>query len=427
MSPLLFVKIVIFFIAFALRAFFAGSEIAFLSVDKFSVKTLAQEGIEEAIELDILLSDMQRIITIVLIGTNLAGVIATVMATNITLDLGLFNSNIAITTLCMIFLVLFFGEIIPKNIFAKNALQITLKLSTTMNVLGKLFRPLIALFNFINRVVLGEKLASNESVFNLTEDSIKTLVTLGEEKGDVEEQEKYMIYNVFESSDTYLKDIMVPRVNMIAADVEDGFDEVLRLITESGYSRIPVYEDTIDNIIGTIHAKDIMEKLINHESDKEISIHSLLREPYFVPESRYVGDLLHEMREHGLQAAIVLDEFGGTEGFVTLEDIIEEIVGEIQDEYDEDEIPEISFNVDGSLSLDPRLSLSRVSELLNVDLTDEEADTLSGLIYEKLGRVPIIGEEVNIRAELNLKILEVEGNKIVRVLVHDINKIENLL
>ncbi|MFP4457218.1 MAG: hemolysin family protein [Clostridia bacterium] len=415
MTLLSFIKIIIFLVAFTLRAGFAGSEIAYLSVSKLSVKTLAQEGNEEAINLDILLSDMQRIITIVLIGTNLTGVIATVMATNITLELGLFNSNVTVTTMLMIFLVLFLTEIIPKNIFAKNALAITLKTGKIMNVLDKLFRPLIALFNFINRIVLGEKLATDESVFNLTEDSIKTMVTIGEEEGDVEEQEKYMIYNVFESGDTYLKDIMVPRVNMIAADIEDGVEEVLELIIDSGYTRIPIYEDTIDNIIGIIHAKDLMESFINNDKIEDIQLETLLREPYFVPESRYVGELLHDMRDQGLQAAIVLDEFGGTEGFVTLEDILEEIVGEIQDEYDDDEIPEIKLNEDGSLSLDPRLSLSKVSELLDINFDDEEADTLSGLIYEKLGRVPFTGEEVEFSNEYILRVLKIEGNKIIRV------------
>ncbi len=420
MTLLTFIKIGIFITAFSLRAGFAGSEIAYLSVSKLSVKTLAQEGNERAISLDILLSDMQRIITIVLIGTNLTGVIATVMATNITLELGLFNSNVTVTTVIMIFLVLFLTEIIPKNIFAKNALAITLKTSKIINFLDKLFRPFITLFNYINRIVLGEKLATNESVFNLTEDSIKTMVTIGEEKGDVEEQEKYMIYNVFESGDTYLKDIMVPRVNMVAADIEDGTENVLSLVIESGYSRIPIYEDTIDNIIGIIHAKDLMESFINHKKIDEIQLESLLREPYFVPESRYVGDLLHEMRDQGLQVAIVLDEFGGTEGIVTLEDIIEEIVGEIQDEYDEDEIPEIKLNEDGSLSLDPRLSLSKVSELLDIDLDEEEADTLSGLIYEKLGRVPFVGEEVEITSEYVGRVLKIEGNKILRVKILNI-------
>ncbi len=415
MTLLSVIKILIFFVAFALRAGFAGSEIAYLSVSKLSVKTLAQEGNEAAIRLDILLSDMQRIITIVLIGTNLAGVIATVMATNITLELGLFNSNVTVTTVVMIFLVLFLTEIIPKNIFAKNALAITLKTHKIINVLDKLFRPFIALFNFINRIVLGERLDSDESVFNLTEDSIKTMVTIGEEEGDVEEQEKYMIYNVFESGDTYLKDIMVPRVNMEAADIDDGLEEILNLIIESGYTRIPIYEDTIDNIIGIVHAKDLMESFINHDDINEIDIKNLLREPYFVPETRYVGDVLHEMREQGLQAAIVLDEFGGTEGLVTLEDIIEEIVGEIQDEYDEDEIPEISIFEDGSLSLDPRLSLSKVSELLNLDFDDEEADTLSGYIYERLGRVPMINEEIEIDEKHYIKVIDVEGNRIVRV------------
>jgi CBS domain containing-hemolysin-like protein len=402
---------------FALRAIFAGSEIAFLSVDKIAVKSLAQEGRNDAIVLDNLLKDMQKIITIVLIGTNLTGVMTTVLATNITLDLGLFGSNVATTTLLMILAVLLFSEIIPKNLFAKHAMKISLRFAKFIRFLDKMFYPLIIIFNKINKLVLRERLSSSDSVYTLTEESIKTMVTLGEEEGSVEEQERMMIHSVFETGETYLRDIMVPRVNMAAADIEDGFDEVIDLIIESGYTRIPVYEDTIDNIIGIINAKDLMDLTLNEERIDEDMIRNILREPFFVPESRLVGDLLHEMRERGIQIAIVLDEYGGTEGLVTLEDIIEEIVGEIQDEYDEDEIPEISENIDGTISVDPRLSLSKISELLGIDFSEEESDTLSGLIYEKLGRVPVIEEELDLCIGHKVKVLEIDGNRIVRVVL----------
>ncbi len=417
MSPIILIKIILFFTMFALRAIFAGSEIAFLSVDKIAVKSLAQEGRNDAIVLDNLLKDMQKIITIVLIGTNLTGVMTTVLATNITLDLGLFGSNVATTTLLMILAVLLFSEIIPKNLFAKHAMKISLRFAKFIRFLDKMFYPLIIIFNKINKLVLRERLSSSDSVYTLTEESIKTMVTLGEEEGSVEEQERMMIHSVFETGETYLRDIMVPRVNMAAADIEDGFDEVIDLIIESGYTRIPVYEDTIDNIIGIINAKDLMDLTLNEERIDEDMIRNILREPFFVPESRLVGDLLHEMRERGIQIAIVLDEYGGTEGLVTLEDIIEEIVGEIQDEYDEDEIPEISENIDGTISVDPRLSLSKISELLGIDFSEEESDTLSGLIYEKLGRVPVIEEELDLCIGHKVKVLEIDGNRIVRVVL----------
>jgi len=417
MSPIILIKIILFFIMFALGAIFSGSEIAFLSVDKIAVKSLAQEGRDDAIVLDNLLKDMQKIITIVLIGTNLTNVMITVLATNITLDLGLFGSNVATTTLITILAVLLFSEIIPKNLFAKHAMKISLRIAKFIRFLDKVFYPLIIIFNKVNKLVLRERLSSSDSVYTLTEESIKTMVTLGEEEGSVEEQERMMIHSVFETGETYLRDIMVPRVNMAAADIEDGFDEVIDLIIESGYTRIPVYEDTVDNIIGIINAKDLMDLTLNEEHIDEDMIRNILREPFFVPESRLVGDLLHEMREKGIQIAIVLDEYGGTEGLVTLEDIIEEIVGEIQDEYDEDEIPEISENIDGTLSVDPRLSLSKISELLDIDFSEEESDTLSGLIYEKLGRVPIIEEELDLCIGHKVKVLEIDGNRIVRVVL----------
>ncbi len=412
-------SILIFLATFVLRALFAGTEIAFVTTNRLAVKTMVQEGHQRAIALDKQLDNMQRVITIALIGTNLFGVISTVMSTYITLEMGLFGGNVSTATTIMIFAVLFFGEIIPKNIFSKHAMEISMFLCPIIDFMAALFRPLIALFNFISRLLLG-KGAGNGRSLQLTGETIKTMVTMSEEEGAIEEQEMEMIHNVLESNQLYLRDILQPRVNMVAVDIEDGAEEALDRIIESGYSRIPVYEDTIDNVIGILHAKDLMDYFVEQDSIAGLDLRSLLRDPYFVPESKLVGDSLPAMRERGVQIAIVLDEYGGVEGMVSLEDILEEIVGEIQDEHDEDELPEVEFNEDETLSIDPRISLTKLEELLDLDLSDEESDTLAGLIYEELGRVPLVNEEVDILPDYSAKVLEVEGNKIIRVELKEI-------
>ena len=420
MTPSVITKIILFILVFALRSFFAGSEIAFLSVDRLAVRNRARSGHKDAVRLDKLIGDMQRLISIVLIGTNLTGTLTTVLATSITIELALFGNNgVAVTAIIMIFLTLIFGEILPKNYCGRNATTLSLKVTKYIEWCGKLFAPFVYLFNKLNKLVLGKEMEEDSSGLNLTEESIKTMVTIGEEEGDVLEAERDMIYGVFDSSETHLKEIMIPRVDIEAADIDDGFDNVVDIIMDTGFSRIPVYEETIDNIIGFVNAKDVLEVLVE-PNKTDINLRELLREPYFAPETRLAGDLLHELKEHGIHAAIVLDEYGGTGGLVTLEDILEEIVGEIQDEYDDD-IPEVVLQQNGDVTLDPRVSLEKIEEDLNISFTSEEVETLSGLIYERLGKVPEEQEVIEFE-ELGVSviILEVDGNKIERVkIVHN--------
>ncbi len=416
MAPSVVVKIAILILAFVARAFFAGSEIAFLSVDRLAIRNRARSGHRDAERLDSLISDMQRLISIVLVGTNLTGSLATVLATSITIELSLFGENgVAVTTLIMIFLVLVFGEILPKNYCGRNATTLSLRITKYIEWCGKLFSPFVFAFSKVNALLLGGELSEEDKGLNLTEESIKTMVTIGEEVGDVEEAERDMIYGVFESSDMLLKEIMVPRVDMEAADIDDGLENIIDIIMDTGFSRIPVYEETIDNIIGIVNAKDVLEVMLEPNEISAVDLRELLREPYFAPETRLAGELLHELKEHGIHVAIVLDEYGGTGGMVTIEDIIEEIVGEIQDEYD-DEIPEIEKKSNGDVVVDPRLNLDKVGEILDVTFESEEVDTLSGLIYERVGKVPTEQEVVDFE-EVGVKvyILEVDGNKIERV------------
>lgn len=411
-------QIVIFLVAFVARAFFAGSEIAFLSVDKLAVRNRARSGHVEAKRLDTLISDMQRIISIVLVGTNITGALSTVLATSITIELGLFGANgVAVTTMIMIVVVLLFAEILPKNYFGHHATYISLRIGGFINWCGKLFYPFVRLFAALNALFLGDTAA--ESPLNLTEESIKTMVTIGEEEGAVEESEKDMIYGVFESSETLVREIMVPRIDMVAADIDDGLQTILDLIAESGFSRIPVYQDTIDHIIGILYAKDVLELLLepcDYQSQNVVT--NLLRKAYFVPESKKAGDLLQVLRARGTHVAIVLDEYGGTEGLVTIEDIIEEIVGEIQDEFDEEEEPPVTVVDNGHYYVDPRLSLDKVNELLSLSIEQDDVDTLAGLIYEALGRVPLKNDYFDLPQEhVRIQVTKVDGNRIEQVLI----------
>ncbi len=414
MSASVIIQIILFFCAFIARSFFAGSEIAFLSVDRLAVRNRAHSGHQESKRLDILIGDMQRLISIILIGTNITGTIATVLATSITIELGLFGDNgVLITTILMITTVLIFGEIIPKNYAGKNATVLSLRLTKTIEFCGKVFAPIVFLFTKTNQLLLGKDVVSDNGDIEMTEESIKTMVTIGEEEGDVEESERDMIYGVFDSTDTFVRDIMIPRVNMSSADIEDGLGNIIDIIMESGHSRIPIYEDTIDNIIGIINAKDVLVRMLKPDDIEKGDVRELMREPYFVPETRLAGELMHELRELGVHVAIVLDEYGGTEGLVTLEDIIEEIVGDIHDEYDQEEQPMFATEDDGSFMLDPRLSLDRVADLLEIDIDSDEVDTLAGLIYEFLGRVPTEGEELILdEFALSITVVRVDSHRI---------------
>lgn len=408
-----FIQFAVFIVAFIGIAFFAGSEIAFLSADKLAIKNLVRHGRKDAQLTDSLVSDMQHLIGVVLVGTNLAIALSTVLATSLTLQLGLFGQNgVAVTSMLMTVMILVFGEILPKTYCSRYANKVSLAVARPIAFFARIFGPIARVFSVISRKLVGAAFEGEVSSA-YTEESIMTMVTMGEEAGSVAEEEREMIYGVFESSKTLAREIMVPRIDMVAADIEDGVDSLLDMIVESGYSRIPVYEDTIDNIIGIVYAKDVLNSL---SAGLNIQVRDLLRPVFFIPETKKASELLQEMRAKRVHMAIVIDEYGGTAGLVTIEDILEEIVGEIHDEYDDDEEAQIFIRKNGDIIVDARLSIEEANEVLGLSLPDEEVETIGGFVYECLGRIPSEGEIFHYEeGNLQLQVVRLEGRRISRV------------
>lgn len=409
---MLTLQITVLVAAFIARAFFAGSETALVSVEKVQIEHLARNGNGAAQAVERLRANRQRMISSLLVGTNLTGVIATVLATSLTHAYGLFGqAGMLVATVAMILLILVFGEIIPKSYAASHPVAVALKVAKPVLVVSAVFGPLGAVFTAFPRLFLrGRKSTADHRI---TEDSIRTMIAIGEEEGAVDEDEREMIIGMLDAGDTAVWQVMTPRVEMVYADIDDPIDEVLDQIEREGFSRVPVYERTVDNIIGVLHAKDLLPYCIG---SLRPDVRSLLRPTMFVPEAKRVADLLDEMRSARIHLAVVLDEYGGTAGLVTIEDLLEEIFGEIHDEYDAGEEAPISDGGAGSFSMDAGLSIGEVNEEIGLALPDDEADTIGGLVYWLLGRVPARGERVEMPEHGVALIAErVIGRRIVRV------------
>jgi CBS domain containing-hemolysin-like protein len=320
---------------------------------------------------------------------------------------------LVVSVLALVTLVL--GELFPKSLTLRDPEGVALRVAPVFRVVSWLLSPLVRLLVAFSR--LAEPLSGGEhpgmGVPSVTEEEIKTMVDAGEEEGVIEEDEKEMIFSIFELGDTLAREIMVPRIDVTALDVKTSLDEAIDVILEKGYSRIPVYRGRIDNVIGLWYAKDLLRHL--RRGAPEESLESLLRPAYFVPESKELDELLQELQAQKIHMAIVVDEYGGMAGVVTIEDILEEIVGGIQDEYDSEE-PFAQLVSATEAIFNARIDLDDVNKLLSVDLPTDEADTLGGLIYNELGKVPVVGDKIRVE-ELSIEVMSVVGRRIKMVRV----------
>lgn len=376
-----------------LSAFFSASETAMFSANKVKIRHMAEEGNPRAILTRKLLDQPSRVISTILIGNNVVNIGATALATS--LSIRIFGSTGAgIATGAMTFFVLVFGEITPKTFAAKRAEDIALKISGTLNSLGIIMLPIIKVLNLLSSFIIRLFGGTPPENPYITEEELRMLVNVGQEEGTIDPDEREMIDSIFEFDDTLVREVMVPRIDIIAVNVNDTIDNLLNIIVDVGHSRIPVYEHTVDNIIGVIYAKDLLKPLQNGRKE-DPSIIKLMRTAYYVPESKKVRDLFEELRKEKVHMAIVLDEYGGTAGLVTIEDLIEEIMGDIQDEFDREEI-HIQTISDNTLLVDARTSIYDINELLETDLPDDEFETISGLVFHMLGKIPYEGQELDI-------------------------------
>ena len=407
------IQLVVVVVLIVLSAFFSSAETALTTVNKVRLKSLEEQGNKSAKRVLQILENHGKMLSTILIGNNIVNIFASSLVTTLALDLfGSFAVGIASGVLTIV--VLLFGEITPKTWAMINAEKISLAYSGIIKFLMTILTPVIFIIDKISIGIMWVlRIDPNKKECAITEHELKTYVDVSHEEGVIESEEREMIYNVFEFSDAIAKDIMIPRIDMVTAPIDCTYKDLIAIFKESMYTRIPVYENDNDNIIGLVNIKD----LIGLNNTRDFKIKDVLREAYYTYEFKKTADLLMEMRDCTMNVAFVLNEYGATVGMITMEDLLEEIVGEIRDEYDEDEaelIQEVDDNiylVEGSLKLDD------INDAIGTNFDSEDYDSIGGLIIESLDRLPEDKESVTLE---NGTILQVDGisqNRITKVLI----------
>ena len=426
----MFIKVVLLFVLVIINAFFAASEVALISLNDKLIKRQAEEGDKKAQKLFNLLSEPSRFLATIQIGITLAGFLASAIAAEsfadelvtLLLDAGvpisegvLSSVSLVIITIILSYFTLVFGELLPKRIAMRYSSAISNFAVGPIIILSKITNPFVkfltASTNLFIKLLGGNP--SDEAQENVTEEEIRMMMDVGEEKGVIQETEKEMIDNIFDFDEKIVSEIMTHRINIIGLPVEATFEEVINIMNREKYTRVPVYKKTIDNIVGLLHVKDILQFLNN--KNKTFNLEEIIRTPYFVPESKKTNELFKELQKNKVQLAVVIDEYGGTAGIVTMEDLLEEIVGNIFDEYDIEQC-EVEFLDNDTYLFDGSISLDRVAEIMDSKLPDDEYDTLGGFITGQLGRIPEDGEHPEIEYEnMIFKVLESREKRIVKV------------
>lgn len=384
------IQLVIVIILLSASAFFSSAETALMTSNKLKMRNLADNGNKRAAKVLKVTENTDKMLSAILIGNNIVNLTASSISTTLTLKI--FGSKlVGIATGILTFLILVFGEITPKNVASKNAENMALAYIGVISFLVTLLTPVIFIVNTVAKFVISIFNKNSDDNNAVTEEELRAMVEYSHEEGIIENEEKKMIVNVVDFGDTVAGDIMVPRVDMVMVDEKSSYEEILQVFREERYTRIPVYEETPDNVIGILNVKDFL--LI--EDKVNFVMKELLREPLYTYEYKKTSALMMDMRKTGANIVIVLDEYGITAGLITLEDMLEEIVGEIRDEFDADEdegitkVSDLEYLIDGSTNLDD------INDRIGLSLSSEEYESIGGLIMEKLGRLPVEGEIIN--------------------------------
>lgn len=404
-----------------LSAFFSSSETALTTVNKIRMKNLAENGDKRAAKVLKVTSDSGKMLSAILIGNNIVNIGASSIATILAIDIfGDIGSGIATGLLTII--VLIFGEVSPKTMATIKADSFSLLIAGIIDILMIILTPVIFIINkMASGVLFVLRINPNDADTAMTEDEIRTIVDESQESGAIEDEEREMIHNVFDFGDSLAKEIMIPRIDMTFVQADATYEELIEIFREEKFTRLPVYEESTDHVVGIINMKDLL--LIDKSED--FSVRDILREPYFTYEHKNTSDLFVEMRKSSISLAIVLDEYGVTAGLVTLEDLLEEIVGEIRDEYDSDEedaivkLSEYEYMILGSTNLDD------VNDELDVDFESDDYDTIGGYCLQLLDHLPEENETLFTEDGTVIKIVEVDKNRIERVYIRVPEKTEN--
>lgn len=428
----LLLRLVLLAVLIFINAFFAASEIAVITLNDNKLQKMAEDGHKKARQVLKLTSNSSNFLATIQLGVTLAGFLASAAAaqslagplavwiTGLSPSLsqygGIINlMSLVLVTLMVSYFSLVLGELVPKRVAMQKSESISFAVIGILSGISTVMRPFVKLLSVSTNIMVRLFGLNPDAVQkNVTEEEIRMMVDVGGEKGVIENAQKEMINNIFEFDDITAGDIMTPRTDVEAIEVTDSIDEALRIGVDGGYSRLPVYQEEIDNIVGVLYVKDLLP-YVGREIPKDVTIRHIMRESYFVPDTKRCGALFAEMTEKRMQMAMVVDEYGGFAGIVTMEDLLESIVGNIQDEYDNEEeqitkTSENTFEVDGALDIDS------LSEVLGIDFPEGEYDTVAGYIMDALGRIPGENEHPAVTLKnITFTVMEMDERRIERV------------
>ena len=403
------IQLIILIVLVFLSGFFSSAETALTTVNRVRMRSLEESGNKRAAKVNRILDNYSKMLSAILIGNNVVNLSASALATTLAMRI---NLAVGIATGILTIVVLLIGEIVPKTWASMNSEKLALRYCNVIYTLMQLLTPVIFIVDILSGGILKflHIDPSGHSVA-MTENELKTYVDVGHEEGVIESEEREMIYNVFDFSDALAKDVMIPRINMVTVPVDSSYEEVLETFRKHMYTRLPVYREDQDNIVGFINIKDF----ILARNPRTFSVEKNLREAYYTYEYKRISDLMDEMRQKALNVAFVLNEYGSTVGMITLEDLLEELVGEIRDEYDADEeefihkIDASNYLVEGSMKLDD------INDAIGTTFDSEDYDSIGGLVIERLGRLPENGDTVTLENGIQLIVTGTEQNRIQKV------------
>jgi len=406
---------------FGLSGFFSGAEAAIFSLNHSVIKKLEESGIKSAKYISFLLNDPEKLLITIIFANLFVNTLISSIATVLAIEFGVymnFSQELCATlgTIITTYFLILVGEVTPINValvFSETFSRIAAYPIYVLTFFFSRILPIIPIIKALNKRIMPY--FGIESQPLMTEQEIKSAIAIGEREGTLEPHEKLMIHGLFEFGNTITKEIMTPRVDMVCVKSDCKVESVFNIFKEAGYSRLPVYENMLDNIIGIIHAKDLLAYIKDHKNAGKTPVKNILRQAYFVPETKNIDALLRDLQQKKVQMAIVVDEYGGAQGPISMEDILEEIVGEILDEHDEDE--KLYEKIDAcSYKVDPKIPISDFNSMMGAEIPEELFDTLGGLLYDLIGHVPHIGEET-IFENFTFKITQIEGKRIKKVFV----------
>src|SRR6266566_9749995 len=412
-TPEQWLQVAILIVSLFLCAMASAAETALTSISRIKLKNLVESGDEQAIEIDRLLTDPNKLLSTILVVNSVAVIVASSMATVLALSFSPTYGEL-LSSIIISLVVLIFCEITPKTAAVQNPVRWARIFIRPVRAAAWVLTPIVwslsAITNFLVRLVGGEMKHRGPFV---TEEELRLLVSVGEKEGVLEEEETEMIHSIFEFADTTVREVMIPRIDMVTLESDATVDEAVDLALQGGFSRIPVYEETIDNIIGVLYTKDMLKQL--RQGHDTLPIRDLVRPAYFVPETKKLDDLLREIQQQRVHMVIVVDEYGSVAGLVTIEDLVEEIVGDIQEEYDSEEklYEQIS---DDEYIFDAKISIDEFNELMDMDLDNTYYETLGGFLYAQLDKIPVVGDTISFK-KLTFTVLNTRGRRITKVRV----------